>query len=372
MSQGEASRLESFEALLDDFRALPGRVARPPTFMEIAGYPNRENATSNILAFFMDPEGAHGLGTLMLDALTHAGGIASVDERIGRVTSIEREVFTNEGKRIDLLIQTDVRVILVENKLEARSDNPFSEYADYLDQIAEGRTQHKLLLSLSPNAAGRERGFRNLTYQKFVEQIRSLLGQYVSRSLLGQYVSDADARYLTLLLDSLNTLENLKKGTRMNRGFIELLENKEEEVARFLSDIEELKREMGEKTRELGRIINLDEHSNVTQLRLWMHPAYPYDGLPYDIEVSKSLMVRIETTIFVYGWEIWIWPPKGEYSELRDLLQRLDVPFEEHETDGGFIHRDSYSHKYYENLEGISSLLQGLIDKIATSRRRER
>lgn len=355
--------MESFESLLDEFGRLPGRVTRPPTFMEIAGYPHYENACSNILAFFMDPEEPHGLGRLVLDAFVYAGGIVGVDENIGRILSVKREVTTDGGKRIDLLVETDSHVILVENKLEARSDNPFSEYAEYLEQIAEGLTKHKILLSLSPNNAGREWEFKNLTHQKFVEQIRSLLGNHVS---------DADTRYLTLLLDFLNTLENLKKGTRMNREFIELLENREEGVGSFLSEVEELKGEMREKTRELRSLINVDKHSNVTPLRLWMDPACPYDDLPYDIEATKNLTVQIETSIFAKGWEIWIWPSKGEHSDLKHLLQRLEIPFEEYKADGGFSHRDNYVHKYDETLEDISSLLQDLIDKIATSRTRRR
>ncbi|CAN5147889.1 hypothetical protein BH24ACT16_BH24ACT16_13050 [soil metagenome] len=363
MTQGEATRLESFEALLDEFGQLPGRDVSPPTFMEIAGYPNRENACSNTLAFFIDPERPHGLGKLVLDALAYAGDIVSVDESIGRFLSVKREVTTDGGKRVDLLIETDTHVILVENKLEARTDNPFSEYASYLDQIAEGRTKYKILLSLSPNYAGREWGFKNLTYQTFVKQIRSLLGRHVS---------GADTRYLTLLLDFLSTLEKLKKGTRMNREFIELLENREEDVEQFLSDIEELKREMREKTRELGRLIDVDKHSNVTQLRPWLEPAGPYDDLPHDIEVSKNLVVQIETSIFAQGWEIWIWPSKGEYSELKDLLRKLEIRFEENKKDEGVWPNGNFTHRYHEDLAGISSLLQNLIDKIATSRGRRR
>jgi hypothetical protein len=51
-------------ALLDDFSKLPDRVERGPTLMEIAGYPHYEIVCSNILAFYLDPEEPHGLGTL--------------------------------------------------------------------------------------------------------------------------------------------------------------------------------------------------------------------------------------------------------------------------------------------------------------------
>jgi PD-(D/E)XK nuclease superfamily len=189
--------------LLDDFRALPGRVERPRTFMEIAGYPHYENACSNILAFFMDPEESHGLGTLVLDALASAGKIAAADEGVGGGVSVEREVSTDDGNRIDILITSDEHAVLIENKIYAGAINPFDDYADYLDRIAVDRKKHKLLIILYPINEGSEWGFMNLTHKVFVEQIRSLLGHYVS---------SADARYLTIFLDFLNTLENLQRG----------------------------------------------------------------------------------------------------------------------------------------------------------------
>ncbi len=70
--------------LLDEFRKVSGRIERPQTFMEIAGYPHYEDVCSNILKFFMDPEEAHGLRTLVLDAfLASAGDGATADRGVG-------------------------------------------------------------------------------------------------------------------------------------------------------------------------------------------------------------------------------------------------------------------------------------------------
>ncbi len=118
---------EALEALLDDFGRLPARVERPPTFMEIAGYPHYENVCSNVLAFYLDPQQPHGLGTLLLDALARAGGIASPDEGIGGNVSVEREVITDAGNRIDIVIESDAHAIVIENKIRAAVSNPFAD-----------------------------------------------------------------------------------------------------------------------------------------------------------------------------------------------------------------------------------------------------
>lgn len=349
--------------LLDDFKGIPGRVERPRTFMEIAGYPRRENVCSNILKFFLDPKESHGLGTLVLDALASAGGIVNMDGRVGRKISVKREVRTDKGNWIDLLIETDTQVILVENKIDARSDNPFDDYAVYLDQIAEGSEKHPMLFTLSRNGSGSGYGFRNLTYDKFIGQIRSKLGHQVA---------EADTRYLTLFLDFLNTLENLKKGTRMNKEFVKLLADRQEQVEPFLAGVESLKAEMREKVKELMGLIQVEKHPNVEQLKPWQEPTVPYDDLPHNIRLFEDLVIQVETTIFPKGWEIWIHSLKGSYSELKSLLQRLEIHFEEYEEEGGVHHRDSFRHKYGESLDGISSLLQELIAKLATSQKQRK
>ena len=111
-----------FDNLLDEFHKLPPRTERLPTFMEIAGCAHRENACSDILAFFFDPGRPHGLGALFLEALAQVGGIQN-RETIDSNVSVEREEHTDAGNRIDLLIQSDSHAILIENKIWASINN---------------------------------------------------------------------------------------------------------------------------------------------------------------------------------------------------------------------------------------------------------
>ena len=326
--------------------------------MEIAGYPHYENVCSNILAFFIDPEEPHKLGTLILDALASAARIDVSGGAISSNVSVEREVITDDGNRIDLLIESDNHIVLVENKIYAVVSNPFEDYAAYLNEKANGRAEHKLLLTLRPTSEGSEWCFTNLTYAEFVEQIRSLLGRYVS---------NAETRYLTMFLDFLNTLENLQGGTRMDQQFVKFLAERNDDLEDLLAEIARFKKELRERVRELGDSIDLENHGNVEQI-FQREPNCLYDDLVHDIHVSETLVVRVETSLFAEGWEVWIQPREGNYSMLKDLLESLRIPFEEHREDNGFHHRDNFVHKYDENLDGIGALLQGLINKLATYR----
>ena len=345
--------LDAATKLLDDFRALPGYVERPRTFMEIAGYPHYENVSSNILAFFMDPEESHGLGPLILDALASAVSIADADEGVGGNVSVEREVSTDAGNRIDVLIESDDRVILLENKIYAGASNPFDDYAGYLDRISDGRAKHKILLTLYPTNEGSKWDFTNLTHEELVAQIRSLLGHYVSR---------ADARHLTMFLDFLNTLENLRKGTRMDKQFVKFLAERDDDVRNFLNDLKSFRDELRGKVRELGTLVDVERHQNVRQ---WPYRSRTGQAevLVHDIYVSEDLPIFVDTIIDAHGWQVQIFVRRGgNRTKLRDYLQRLEISFQEN---GRFIHPAHFT--YDENLERISPVLQDLIDKLATS-----
>jgi hypothetical protein len=206
-------------SLLSEFESLPGRISRPRTFMDIGSYPHYENVCSNFLAFFFDPEGPHGLGSLFLDALVGAVGIEGPEGGLGGNASVEREVFTDAGNRIDLFIKSDSHAVLIENKIFAAA-NPFDDYAAYLFTLKSynedpypDENKMKVLLTLYPSEEGSKWGFVNVTHAEFAE---------VVRSMLGYHVTEANTRYLTLMLDFLNTVENLEKGTRMNQEFIDL------------------------------------------------------------------------------------------------------------------------------------------------------
>jgi hypothetical protein len=342
-----------YEALLDEFRALPATVKRPPTFLEITNYPHYENVCSNVLAFYLDPENPHGLENLLLDALARALGVEAEGEGVGGNVSVQREVVTDAGNRIDILIESDTSVILIENKIRAAAVNPFPDYSDFLDGlVTDGRRKHKLLLTLFPSEGGSEWGFVNRTHAEFTAQVRSMLGHYAAR---------ADTRYLTLLLDFLNTMENLQEGSRMDDRFRNLLSEREEEVERFLGEIKAFKDELRGKVRDLGGRVEVGEHDNVRQW-YWREPTSLYDDLGHDISVSGHLPVVVDATIYPSGWEISMYSRGDQHrGRLVELLRRLEIPLEDERE---LIHA---RFAYDEDPERIAPVVQTLVEKIATA-----
>ena len=146
--------------------------------------------------------------------------------------------------------------MLIENKIFAAVANPFEDYAAYLDSLKK-ENKVKLLLTFHPSTEGVEWGFVNLTHAGFVNAVRSALGHHVPT---------ADTRYLTLMLDFLNTLESLGEGTRMDQEYVKLLAERSDEVTEFLIRMKDIRDEMRGKVRDLEALIDVRGYQNVEQL----------------------------------------------------------------------------------------------------------
>ena len=341
-----------FENLLGDFQRLPDHL---PTFMEIAGFERKENACSDILAFFFDPKGPHGLGTLFLDALAQIGGIQN-QEAIGSNVTVDREKVTGSGNKVDLLIQSDSHAILIENKISAAVANPFRDYAEYLDSF-EQLHKHKFLLTLRRHPKHVGHGFENITHGQLVKEIRGLLGSYVA---------DADTRYLTFLLDFVTTLDNLERGTVMGQEFLDFLAVRRNDAENFLREINRFKDELRTKVHGLATLIDVQCCSNVRQLP-WREKDKLYDILGHHISLASGLVVAVDTFISPGGWEITFHVRRvgtGTQEELRKLLQRLEIPLNG-ERGERIIHQARF--EYAADMDRIAEVVKCVVCKLAKS-----
>ncbi len=360
--------------LLDKFRELPDRIERSQTFMEIAGYPHYENVCSNFLAFFFDPEGPHGLGIFFLDALMDSISIADGEEGLGGNVSVEREVGTAAGNRIDILMKSDSHAVLIENKIFAAAINPFDNYAEYLDSLKNENgdayeNKIKILLTLYPSGKGAEHDFINVTHAGFVGAIRSRLGRHVSK---------ADTRYLTLMLDFLNTLESLGEGTRMDQRFVSLLAEQSDEVEKFLIGIKQVRDEGRGKVQRLGELIDLKDYQDVRQIPWQPNPNHSLRHfLQHRVPIDKESYVVVEPVVSPSGWETQLFYRISRVVqnrlELERLLKKNEIPPE----NDPFIHHQRFAYDH-EDLESIASvvqqelsrttmIVQGIADKLSAS-----
>lgn len=261
-----------------------------PSLFDVAGYPHRETVYSNLLAFYLDPEREHGLGSLLLDALLAcvgkdgSGGVQPV--------TVHREFVTRRGGRLDIYIETPDHVLAIENKLFAPLQNDLDDYRASVEQ-QRGTTRNCTLILLGlhhlPDALAS--GFVSITYPELWQHVRQRLGQRLPRG---------SAKWLAYLLDFIDTTERLAGAamelTPREQFFIDhhdTLENLLAEHARFLARLNE----------QLAQVKTWLEQQPLADMQLEKLWVYKSSILVCDCRVEGHALA-LELGISPRGWRL--------------------------------------------------------------------
>lgn len=186
---GSMSNLESYKELIDKFKSLD-IVTKELTLFDVGARGHFENPTTELLSFFLDSGKSHGLDNCFFNGLQEV--ITSKDIRLslGSLESVETEVSTAKGNRIDLLLETDEALIIVECKIYHQQNNPFDDYTSYGMQSIkdskkddeQGKALVKLVLCLDGRTDNviKNNGWHGISYQELVATIEL----YLSKALL--------------------------------------------------------------------------------------------------------------------------------------------------------------------------------------------
>ena len=147
--------LENFIKLAGEFRV----QTKERTIFSLGGRGYYENATSDMLAFFLRPDAEHGFGTLFLSALFECMGEVAIPEITG--ATVEREIQTAQGNRLDLQIRGKCWCLIVENKIWHIKNNPFDDYEAHAKLLSK----QTYFAILSPDGGHPDR-WRGISYAK--------------------------------------------------------------------------------------------------------------------------------------------------------------------------------------------------------------
>ena len=173
-----SSNHEEYLKLLLKFEYLPKKILSK-SILNIAGYPHYENVSSNILAFFLNPNNEHGLGQLMLSSLLNLAAAIETNQNNIRVS---REVYTINGGRLDILIETDNQLIGIENKIYHYLANDLEDYSNTLDKWAQTNKLNVVKIVLGIKKEHSSFGFLPITYEELFLKVKDRLGRYASTS----------------------------------------------------------------------------------------------------------------------------------------------------------------------------------------------
>jgi len=270
--QMDVDQIKNLERLLKKFNRIGKLEEVLPTYLDISGFPNLENVASNILAFFLNTNGKHGLQDLLLKSLLQTIKLESIDSMNLNVVNYYREYVIDERKRIDLIILGENFCINIENKLFHHLNNDLLLYEKEVNRKFKKDKNIHIVLSLKKeNVVG---SFISITYEEFFDKIKANIGYYSLK---------ANKIYLNYLLDFIQTIESHYKMEEINKEMFSFLVENEQE----LNELEIEKRKLSEALlRTLNQVKNHVgfEADNVKQ---WV---YNKNFLVYDFTIGDSVI----------------------------------------------------------------------------------
>lgn len=231
---------------------------KKPTYLEIINKKQLEDVSTRTLEFFFDTNEEHNLGDTCLRALLavyhekdkeNKEQIYQIENTVFKTTSINREVSTDYGVpiairnnsskknntdqrgkgavpkqghgRIDLLIETEYEIILIENKIYHHSeDNPLAKYYQSVQERNPDKNIIPILLVLDPKKQTPKKldRFKVITHFEWAQKVKELLPSAWHQ---------ADSRYLTFLIDYIETIERMnpdKEENKMNEEIFNIFQ----------------------------------------------------------------------------------------------------------------------------------------------------
>lgn len=210
MQEIEDQLIQKYENLLLKAQQYK-KPEREMTIFDTALNNHHENPITELLAFFLNPNGKHQLGDSF-----YQGFITALkqyeqyqDVEFGEFKQLSTQQVTDQGKFIDLWVETDKALIIVEVKVYHHQNNPFKEYEAWANKKIEYQNrqdQEKRLISivLCPNGKCTIANWLGLSYTQLTTSIKPHVSQYAFNQTLNKWA--VFARDFLLHLDSFNHL----------------------------------------------------------------------------------------------------------------------------------------------------------------------
>jgi len=284
-----------FESLFDKFKTISEYQDKDDeTIFDICGFPHYENVVSNVLSFFLNDQNHHDLKELVLRSLLES---ARIDfEKIGFEFQVDREVMTPARGFIDLFLINDNASIVIENKIYSGLNNDLEDYIKYARSFKK-KHSFGILLTLYKTDP-KHKDFINVTYSRFLSKIRNNLGNFLGNS---------PNKYLFLLIDLINNIDHLNKGTTsMNSDFANFVKENHEEVKRFGAELKSFHDTLRKIVKDVNSIVS-DKIADI-ELKQWAWRELPslYDVAVSDFQLNNGVGIAINSGIDANHWSFGI------------------------------------------------------------------
>lgn len=282
-----------YDSLLKRFTELKSSFKEErETFFDIAGYPHYENVISNVLAFFFDPAKGHGLEALCIEAFMQV--IEPETYGIDGFWEVEREVRTEKGNYIDIVLRSESSVIVIENKIYASVNNDLQDYLGFIQKTNNGKKVYGVVLCLQPpNHEGFLNEFKIVTYDEFFGRVRQLLGYTIE---------NADSRYLQILTDLMTNVRKLKVGTKMDSNLFKFVSDNNKDIVDLLGKIKDYRDQLRSKVKQIKELVpNEIEGISISKFE-WREQNQLFDIAVSEFVLNNGVKLVIDSKLDYSGW----------------------------------------------------------------------
>lgn len=280
-----------------------------PNLLEIARVNHRELPISNLYAYFLNPHENHGLNRKFLNALLELidSEVTFKNENI----SVQREVHTDTGKYIDIVISDDENVLIIENKIWADVYNPMPDYINHY----KGRNPVAIILANYKSGGD----YQNIIHQELAEKFQNQNINY-KEGLSERQKANVDT--------FLETLKSYKMTFEKIQNFTEFLKANSTQIANLRSKIKEYRHYVSTVLAE-----QLSEKTGISKTK----PNEDY-SVTVNFKDKPNLILYIylnDDKLTELVAALWI---KDDRAKVRTWLQNDDYqPLKDEFTEKGFF-----------------------------------
>lgn len=354
--------IEEWQKILDEFSQ--HQIEIEETFMGVCRYKweRFEEICSRVLKFFFDPNEKHGFRDLWFKALCQLieyqeyCDIDKMKIELEVPTSNANEEQQNETEdtmqqnddedqnesdsksnskgRIDIILTLPSLVITIENKISAHlNNNPLDKYTQYIDKNFRERKKLFYVLTArtlteAENDKAQKNGFDVIKYEDLFKNVESMLGKYVAKG---------EQKYLTFMLDFIQTIRNMVKEIELTEFENVFFADNKTVIGRITKKYNTWKNDVlktrNTKTSELHKKIEnqtsskweLDTYKDVFLYNL---SIIFKKGTKYQIGIESNFDFDDEKNkigkfcIFITTWDMESWEP---YKKIESLQNHPDI-----------------------------------------------
>jgi len=328
-------------------------LEKPPiekNIFSIGGRGHYENPISDILAFFCDLRAEHGFGDLVLRAIFNAADIGATIPYLQIVSPPQREYTTNKRKRMDLVIEGNNWVLVIENKIKHKVDNPLDHYAEHVKSKYPDKDIHFILLSIKPEP--QKEPWANVLYERLFDEVTKLLRD--------RYVNVQPNKWLVILREFLINIKQII-------GDVNMEPIRRDFVSQNYEDIQQLVDMQAEYLEfiatEIESIVNAAGLDVTVKKEDWgpMGYAFRIDSTSWKGCNTIALRVTREGTlrlrIYDYTFTLENFEELDRYFNHSDIVERWNEPEGNPRTRG-------YEFSAQQNISSLDKTLEWAANKI--------